>query len=134
MSALEQTPHTKNGTSAEEAIATGQQREQEAKAGDAYARGGADGLTWTIGTKLVEMTFDGSNGGFRLVSFLNKQTDPAVEYVDPKSPAAPFVLNFEGTAKDSTKTEADGKWTLKTGIARQVAARGRPLAPAPYTS
>ena len=80
---LHRTRHHEDGTSAEEAIATGQQREQEAKAGDAFARGSADGLTWTVSTKLVEMTFDGSNGGFRLVSFLNKQTDPAVEYVDP---------------------------------------------------
>ena len=78
----------------EDVIATSEQREKEAKAGDAYARRSADGLTWTVGTKLVQMTFDCSNDGFRLVSFLNKQFDPAIEYVDPKVAGSALSSGF----------------------------------------
>ena len=46
----------------------------EVTVGDAYARGAADGLVWTIGTKSVQMTFDGRGGMFRLVSFLKMAT------------------------------------------------------------
>jgi hypothetical protein len=99
------------------AIPTSGQPEKEATAGDAYARRGTDGLKWTIGTKSIRMTFDGSEGGFRLVSFSNKRFDPPLEYVDPKSASAPFLLD----------SEADGKWILKSGVARQVASGGRPV-------
>jgi hypothetical protein len=101
-------------------------RETEAKAGDAYARRSADGLTWTIGTKTVQMTFDCKNDRFHLVSFLNKQFDPAMEYVDPKAPAAPFSLDSENLAKGPADSGSDAKWTLKTGDVRQIASGGRP--------
>jgi hypothetical protein len=89
----------------------------EAKVGDAYARSD-DGLLWTIGTKSVEMTFDGRGGTFRLDSFLNKTCEPALEYVDAKTAAAPFTLD--------TAAKNDSQWTLKTAAARQVSSGGRP--------
>ena len=75
--------------------------------GDSYARGGDNGLVWTIGTKSIEMTFDGHDGVFRLVSFLNKSCESPLQYVDEKTAAATFTLE--------SAAEADSQWLLKTG-------------------
>ena len=94
-----------DGTSAEEAIATGQQREQEAKAGDAYARDSADGLVWTVGTKSAPNDVRlPRKHVFRLVSFLNKSCDPALESVDANSAVAPFALDLESLAAKPART------------------------------
>ena len=97
-------------------VSVGVAKANELTVGDAYARDNADGQVWTIGTKSVEMTLDGQDGTFRLVSFLNKSCEPPLEYVDAKSAAAPFVLD----------AEADSRWALKSGAARKVASGGRP--------
>jgi malectin (di-glucose binding ER protein) len=99
-------------------VSAGLAEANELTFGDAYARGSNEDLVWTIGTESVEMTFDGREGVFRLVSFLNKTCEPPLEYVDAKTAAAPFAL-------DST-AEANSQWTLKTGTARQVTSGGRP--------
>ncbi len=96
----------------------------DARVADAYARGSDGGFVWTIGTKLIQMTFDGRGGAFRLVGFLNKACEPPLEYVDPKTAAAPFVLDSNSPAKPDT--EADGPWTLGAGSARHVSSGGRP--------
>ena len=98
------------------AISLGIAEANELTIGDAYARGSDESLRWTIGTKLIEMTFDGQEGMFRLVSFLNKSCEPPLEYVDVKTAAAPFAL------------DSDNLWTVKTGVAREVASGGRPAA------
>ena len=112
------------------ALADGKGSKAAAKVGDAYARGSDGGFVWTIGTKSIQMTFDGRGGVFRLVSFLNKSCDPPLEYVDAKTAAAPFALDSESFGKKRTgakpAAEADSQWTLKTGAARQVASGGRP--------
>ena len=64
--------------------------------GDAYARGSADGLVWTIGTKAIEMTVDGRGGAFRMVSLLNKACEPPLEYVDAKSAAVALCIGIGG--------------------------------------
>ena len=70
------------------AISIGIAAANELTISDAYARSQDEGLVWTIGTKSIEMTFDGQEGVFRLVSFLNKSCGPPVpggtplEYVD----------------------------------------------------
>ncbi|MCX5758692.1 MAG: hypothetical protein NTU83_09350, partial [Candidatus Hydrogenedentes bacterium] len=102
------------------AISIGIAEANELTIGDAHARGSDESLRWTIGTKSIEMTFDGQEGVFRLVSFLNKSCGPPVpggtplEYVDVKTAAAPFAL------------DSDNLWTVKTGVAREVASGGRP--------
>ena len=92
--------------------------------GDSYARGGDNGLVWTIGTKSIEMTFDGHDGVFRLVSFLNKSCESPLQYVNEKTAAAPFVLDAESFIKGAA--EDASQWMLKTGDVRQVATGGRP--------
>ena len=62
----------------------------DARVADAHARGSDGGFVWTIGTKSIQMTFDGRGGLFRLVSFLNKSCEPPLEYVDPKTAARPL--------------------------------------------
>lgn len=96
------------------AISIGIAEANELTIGDAYARSRDESLLWTIGTKSIEMTFDGREGMFRLISFLNKSCEPPLEYVDAQTPVAPFSL------------DSDSPWTLKTGVARQVASGGRP--------
>jgi hypothetical protein len=96
----------------------------DARVADAYARGSDGGFVWTIGTKLIQMTFDGRGGVFRLVGFLNKSCEPPLEYVDPKTAAAPFVLGSNSPAKPDA--EADGPWRLKAAAAREAASGGRP--------
>ncbi len=101
----------------------------ELAVGDAYARGSDESLQWTVGTKLIEMTFDGREGMFRLASFLNKSCEPPLEYVDVKTAAAPFALDSEGVGGQTPDAKpgvnADSQWTLKAGVARQVASGGR---------
>jgi hypothetical protein len=87
-----------------------------AKVGDGYIRSD-DGLVWTIGTRSIEMTLDGRGGMFRLVGLRNKTCEPALEYVDAKTAAAPFTLD--------TSAKNDNQWTLKTATARQVSSGGR---------
>jgi hypothetical protein len=96
----------------------------DAQVADAYARSSDGGFVWTIGTKSVEMTFDGRGGSLRLVSFLNKACQPPLEYVDPKTTAAPFSLDANSAVKPAA--DADGQWALRTGSARQVSSGGRP--------
>ncbi len=105
-------------------ISAGLVKANERTVADAYARGSANGLTWTIGTKSVQMTFDGRGGEFRLTSFLNKSCEPPLEYVEAKTAAAPFSLDSENPAKPAA--EADSQWTLKNGSVRQVPSGGRP--------
>jgi len=105
-------------------------RKGDAQVADAYARGSGGGLVWTIGTKSIEMTFDGRNGSFRLVSFSNKSCDPPLEYVDPKTAAAPFALDSESFGRKPagapSAAQADSRWTLKAATARQATSGGRP--------
>ena len=96
----------------------------DARVADAHARGSDGGFVWTIGTKSIQMTFDGRGGLFRLVSFLNKSCEPPLEYVDPKTAAAPFTLDSETAAKPGA--QADGPWTLRAAAAREAASGGRP--------
>lgn len=98
-------------------ISAGVAEANELTVGDAYARSSDDGLTWTIGSKSTQMTFDGRGDEFRLVSFLNKSCKPPLEYVDVKAAVSPFAL---------LAVEANSQWTLKTGAARQVSSGGRP--------
>ena len=67
-------------------------RAAEAQVGGAYARGGADEKTWSIGTESVGLALDCRDGQFRLVSFQNKLVSPALEYVKTETAAAPFAL------------------------------------------
>ena len=69
-----------------------QARAADISVGDAYVRGDATGQRWEIGTKTVQMVFDGSGGALRLASFQNKLVDPPLEYVDPLDAAAPIDL------------------------------------------
>ncbi len=102
----------------------------DAQVADAYARGSDGGFVWKIGTKSIQMTFDGRGGAFRLVSFLNKSCDPPLEYVEAKTAAAPFALDSEGFTKKPTDAGpaagTDSQWMLKASVARQVASGGRP--------
>lgn len=106
-------------------ISVGPAGATEAVVGDSYVRGSDDGLTWTIGTKSVQMAFDCREGMFRLVSFQNKSYSPPLEYVDAKTAAASFALDSESGAKEPV-ANLDSQWMLKMGSARQVASGGRP--------
>ncbi len=112
------------------ALADGNGPKTEAKVGDAFARSSDDGLTWTIGTKSVQMALDCREGVFRLVSFLNRSFDPPLEYVDAKTAAAPFALDSDSFGKKTTgagsAAETDSRWTLKAAAARRAASGGRP--------
>ena len=113
-------------------VSAGTADANELTIGDAYARGSDESLLWTIGTKSIEMTFDGREGVFRLASFLNKSCEPPFEYVDVKTAAAPFALDsesLEGQTSDAKPAaNADSQWALKAGVARQVGSGGRPAA------
>ncbi len=112
------------------ALADGNGPKAEAKVGDAFARSSDDGVTWTIGTKSVQMAWDCREGVFRLVSFLNKSCEPPLEYVDAKTAAAPFALDSDSFGKKPTGAksvaEADSQWALKAAAAHQAASGGRP--------
>jgi hypothetical protein len=111
-------------------VATEKAGATEAIVSDAYVRSSADGMLWNIGTNAVQMTVDGRDGNFRLAGFLNKACEPALEYVDSRAAAAPLALNSAGPAGKSKEAKpvssTDSRWTLKTGVARQVVAGGRP--------
>ena len=112
------------------ALADGNGPKAEAKVGDAFARSSDDGVTWTIGTKSVQMAWDCREGVFRLVSFLNRSFEPPLEYVDAKTAAAPFALDSDSFGKKPTGAksvaEADSQWALKAAAAHQAASGGRP--------
>ena len=112
------------------ALADGKGSKAAAKVGDAFAHSSDGGFVWTIGTKSIQMTFDGRGGVFRLVGLLNKSCDPPLEYVDVKTAAAPFALDSDSFGKKRTggqsAAEADGQWALKAAAARQAASGGRP--------
>ena len=112
------------------ALADGNGTKAEARVGDAFARSSDDGLTWTLGTKSVQMTFDCREGMFRLVSFLNNSCEPPLEYVDAKTAAAPFALDSDSFGTKPTggqsAAEADSQWALKAAAAQQATSGGRP--------
>ena len=55
--------------------------------GDAYVR--SEGATrWLIGTRCVEQVFECAGGQFRLVSYKNRCTQPAIEYVEANAACA----------------------------------------------
>ncbi|MBI2842942.1 MAG: hypothetical protein HYX78_06035 [Armatimonadetes bacterium] len=62
--------------------------------GDAYARGSADGLRWTIGTGAVQLAFESKDGQLRLAGYQNKLCSPAREYLTGQ--ADPFLLESRG--------------------------------------
>ena len=113
------------------AWADGNGPKAEAQVGDAFARSSDDGLTWTIGTKSVQMTLDCREGAFRLVSFWNKSCEPPLEYVNAKMAAAPLRMDSDSVGRKSTGAKtaaaADSQWALKAVAARQAASGGRPV-------
>ena len=72
-------------------LAEGNRGMDSIQVGDAYVRCAAEQQTWTIGTGAIEQVYQLRDGRFRLVSFKNRLTRPAREYVTSKT-AAPFVL------------------------------------------
>ena len=113
------------------ALADGNGPKAEAKVGDAYARGSDDGLTWTIGTKSVQMTFDGREGVFRLVSFLNKSCEPPLEYVDAENGGSALCTGLGELGKKPTaQTGCRGRQSMDAKSGRRATglprAGGRP--------
>ncbi|MFA6241784.1 MAG: hypothetical protein WC655_12700 [Candidatus Hydrogenedentales bacterium] len=104
------------------ALSAGTAGASELTVGDAYARDSGEGLVWTIGTKAIEITFDGRDSMFRLVSFVNKTCEPPLEYVEANTAAAPFALDSESAV--SAADNAESQWALKTAAAQQVATGG----------
>jgi len=60
---------------------------------DAFAKGSADGQTWTIGTDTIEATYECRDGRLRQTRFVNRLTKPDRDYVSATSPCAPFGID-----------------------------------------
>ena len=88
------------------------------KVSDAFVHSSDDGNTWTIGTSLIEMTYEVRGGLFKLVSFRNKLTGSATEYISGKTARAPFM----------TGTDDNNTWVLKSAKASQTSAGGQAVA------
>lgn len=85
-----------------------------AKVGDAYVR--ADGLSWKVGTKAVEMTYELNDGLLIVDGFKNKLTKKACEYAS-KTSVLPAIGSPDG----------NGKWVLGSATASQETLNGRPV-------
>lgn len=88
-----------------------------AMVGDAYVHADKDGLSWKVGTKAVEMTYECRNGLFMLCGFTNKLAVKPCEYVSKTS-----VLPALGSP------ESIDKWVLGGAVASQETMGGRPVA------
>jgi len=85
---------------------------------DAFVRGSADGSTWTVGTKNVQMTYAAKDGLFTLTGFRNKLASPPTEYIPKDCPMAPIAA---GPADDAP-------WVLTGADASVTSAGGQPVA------
>lgn len=97
-------------------VLEGGQAVADVKIGDAFARGTAGGVVWTIGTGAVEMTYEFRDGALTLTSFRNKLAKPAREYVSREAAASPFVVHSKY-----------GRWTVENAAARRSTVGGRPV-------
>ncbi len=82
---------------------------------DAFARGSADGSTWTVGTDAVELSYAARDGLFALTGFRNKLTSPPTEYIPEGGAVAPVIVG-------------EGSWTLTSASATRSRAGGQPVA------
>jgi hypothetical protein len=96
---------------------------RSATVGDAYAQGSADGQKWVVGTRAWEMVLERRMGRVRLVSYKNKLTEPAHEYVAADSGTGVFFLQA-GT--ENTSPSPDTDWIQGKSAVRTVMAGGRP--------
>jgi len=87
------------------------------KVGDAYVRGSEDRQTWAIGTRTIQMVFEGRGEKFRWTSLQNRLVDPPREYIDAKTAETPFALSTP---------EGSQQWRLESATAKLVSAGGRP--------
>lgn len=96
---------------------------EEVQVGDAFVRAEAGGARWVIGTAAVEQTFDSSHDQLRLISYRNKLTQPATEYVTADAACAPFGLEVGPLAGRFAFEELWGK-TLASPTPLDLAAEG----------
>ena len=90
----------------------------EVEVDDAFVRSTANGYTWTIGTKAIEMTYEAKNGLFKLISFKNKLIGSQQEYIPRNMAVAPFTAGAEDKAT----------WVFRGAKASQTLAGGQPVA------
>ena len=77
---------------------------------DAFIRSDAEGKSWTIGTRAIELTLECRAEGLRTVSFKNKLTDPSCEYVNKDTGTPPFALEANRACERFTLTPVWSKY------------------------